>query len=195
MPKLKGAHERGFVPRSSQDIDSILTQELRNIRKQREGKKLVIRTVCILAALIILTVVMFRIAVIHGEAMSPTLHDGDIGLTWRLGSKYKQGDIVLFEIPLSKSLQVGRIIAVPGDKVSMDEDSGEVIINGEVCPEPYIYSQSKLADVEYPLVLGKDEYFILGDNREKSLDSRFSSVGAVSKKEIAGKLILIFRGL
>lgn len=195
MLSHKGAHESGIASRAGQDIDSILTQELRDLRKQREGKKFLIRICCVIVVVVILTVLVFRIAVIHGDAMSPALNDGDIGLTWRLGSHYKQGDIVFFEIPLSKSLQVGRVVAVPGDKVSMNTESGDVIINGEVYFEPYLYSQNKLADIEYPLILGKDEYFILGDNRDESLDSRFSAVGAVSKKEIAGKLILIFRGL
>lgn len=194
MPRYSGVREQGAAPRGGQDIDSLLTRELRSVRKRQENQKFLLRLCCALAAVTMFTALVFRIAVIRGDSMAPALAQGDVALTWRLNHRYQQGDIVLFKASAADGVQVGRVVAVPGDEVRIDALSGEVMINGETLVESYVYGITQAADKAYPLILGEKEYFILGDNRMQAFDSRFSAIGAVPKKEIIGKLVLILRG-
>ena len=129
---------------------------------------------------------------VAGESMKPTILNGDTVLVNRLVyviSSPKKNDVVAF-LPsgnLSAKYSVKRVIGVPGDKIQIK--NGYVYINDEAYDDVVLNADSikdaGLAKNE--MILGKDEYFLLGDNRNNSEDSRYATIGNVSKNEIFGK--------
>lgn len=141
-------------------------------------------------AVLLVLFVGFRISVV-GPSMSPTLENGEKILVNRLVYKIfspKQNDLIVF-LPNGNEKShyyIKRVIAMPGDKVQVKE--GMIYINGEPFEEkvevPAI-ENALLAEEE--LTVGEDEYFVLGDNRNNSEDSRYASIGNVKKEYIVGK--------
>lgn len=125
---------------------------------------------------------------IEGPTMSPTLNSHDYVLIKKWEKLYTRGDIIVFRYldkgkypAMNGSFLIKRIIGLPGEKVAIQ--NGSVFINDSVLEEPYIKIQTPGTTL---LVLGKDEYFVLGDNRSKSLDSRF--YGPIASTDIEGKV-------
>ena len=132
--------------------------------------------------------------IINGQSMSPLLNAEDVCLVDRL--KYDLGrpdrfDIVLFERADSEKLNVKRVIGLPGDNVQIV--NGLIYINGERLEDERIGSISLAGIADNVVELGKDEYFVLGDNADSSEDSRFANIGNVQRKSIKGKLWLKIR--
>lgn len=141
-------------------------------------------------AVLLVLFVGFRISVV-GPSMSPTLENGEKVLVNRLVYKVfspKQNDLIVF-LPNGNEKShyyIKRVIAVPGDKVQVKE--GMIYINGEPFEEKAEVSAVENALLaEEELTVGEDEYFVLGDNRNNSEDSRYASIGNVRKEYIVGK--------
>ena len=130
---------------------------------------------------------------VEGISMDPTLYDGDNlildKVTYRF-SDPKRFDIVVFPFKYKeKTNYIKRIIGLPGETVQIDE-YGCIYINGEILPESYgkeIISSDRIGLAYEPIVLGEDEYFVMGDNRNHSTDSRTEVVGNVKRSEIIGR--------
>lgn len=142
------------------------------------------------AAVMLVFFVGFRISVV-GASMSPTLESGDEILVNRFVYKIfnpRQNDLIVF-LPNGNEKShyyVKRVIACPGDKVQIK--NGVVYVNGEQFEEQVEVSgieNALLAEEE--LTVGENEYFVLGDNRNNSEDSRYASIGNVKKEYIVGK--------
>lgn len=125
---------------------------------------------------------------IPSESMTPTLAVGDqIVVTRYFGSAPERGHIIVFRSPASPDeLLVKRVVAVPGDL--LDSRLGRVRIGGYTLPEPYLQRQAASGAIESQLV-PPDSYFVLGDNRDDSLDSR--SWGFVPREMIVGRARMI----
>jgi signal peptidase I len=143
---------------------------------------------------IILTYVGQR-TVVSGESMYSTLEDGDNLIVDKLTYRFKdieRFDIVVFlhEDALNgDAYYIKRIIGLPGETIKIEGDN--IYINGELLEESYGYEPMDDAGIaEDEIVLGEDEYFVLGDNRNASKDSRDPDVGKVSKSLIEGRAIL-----
>ncbi|EOT24022.1 signal peptidase I [Eubacterium sp. 14-2] len=141
-------------------------------------------------AVLLVLFVGFRISVV-GPSMSPTLENGEKVLVNRLVYKVfspKQNDLIVF-LPNGNEKShyyIKRVIAVPGDKVQVKD--GMIYINGEPFEEKVEVSAVENALLaEEELTVGEDEYFVLGDNRNNSEDSRYASIGNVRKEYIVGK--------
>lgn len=156
-------------------------------------KVLLIAVICFVVILIIARFYLMRTKV-DGSSMYPTLQDGEHMLIDK--SAYRKHDperfdIVVFETPLSDTGHyVKRIIALPGETIRID-DNGVIYINEEVLEEDYGYEQ--ILDpgrARLGVTLGENEYFVMGDNRNHSEDSRFMLVGNISKDKILGKVIM-----
>jgi len=132
------------------------------------------------------------------QAMMPTLFPGDhliVDQTAYETAQPGRGDIVLFRFPDDQGpFLIYRVIGVPGDQVHITDQ--RVSVNGEVLPEPYIQHMDEriqagtVRDRLGPVRVQPDHYFVMGDNREWSLDSRF--LGAISREAIIGRAVLIY---
>jgi len=118
--------------------------------------------------------------------MTPTLKEGEIVVSLK-GGNYQTGDIIAFYY--GNKLLVKRYIAGPGSWVDIQED-GTVSVDGNVLVEPYIREKAYgSCDLTLPYQVPEGKYFLLGDHRETSVDSRHSSVGCISEDAIVGKIL------
>ncbi len=141
-------------------------------------------------AILLVLALLFQLALgvffVKGESMYPTLQDGELAFYVRLVRTYQRGDIVAVRLP-SGEKYVKRIVALPGDEV--DFQDGQLLVNGTPREEAYTTGESApLGDnLTYPCILEDDQYFVLGDNREASMDSRV--FGPVLKSELKGRMV------
>ncbi len=147
----------------------------------------------LLAAVVILVVVMtfcVRMVDVDGSSMNDTLQDKDRVIITGLNYEPRVGDIVVIShgVELDKTI-VKRIIAIGGQTVDIDRETGEVTVDGILLDEPYAVGDTMVSgDVEFPLTVADGTVFVLGDNRGISKDSRFSDVGLIDVNNIIGKV-------
>ena len=134
---------------------------------------------------------LFKIVLIDGPAMNPTLESGDRIIVSVQPFEPKPGDIILFEPAYEGAMwYIKRVIAVEGQTVDINFEINEVYVNGVMLDEPYILEPTRhRGDVEFPVTVPEDCVFVLGDNRNDSDDSRRQKVGMVHKDSIIGKMI------
>ena len=170
-----------------------LEEELRRVNFNGGYVRLLrstLRVLLIVAAVSVLVAALFLpVMQIYKGSMEPLLNEGDIAVSIKKGS-YSKGDIIGFYY--SNKVLVKRIIAVPGNIVDLDEN-GVFTIDGKVLDEPYISEPSygNYTDVEFPFIVPEGSYFVVGDNRAESMDSRTKDIGPVSEETIVGKLFLV----
>ena len=124
-----------------------------------------------------------------GSSMVPTLEDGNQLITDKITYRFREPErfeIVVFPHGPEKEYYIKRIIGMPGETVNIDRD-GTIYINGEVQEEDYGYGRIEPQERGSEVVLSEDEYFVLGDNREVSLDSRYFEVGNIPRSIIIGR--------
>ena len=148
------------------------------------------------AALVLVLVFsfVFRIIQVDGSSMVPTLTNGDKLIVWGAGYTPERGDVVIVDsyTTYGKPL-VKRVIAKGGDTISIDYETGTVTVNGEVLQEDYIAEPTYLGyDVEFPYTVPEGTVFVMGDNRNQSLDSRSSYIGCIDEQDILGKVLVCF---
>ena len=138
----------------------------------KNGKLNFVRGLVIVAVMALFT---FRFIIgtstVDGQSMNPTLKNGQRVFFLRIMPKYNIGDIISFRMP-SGDYYVKRVIAKEGDVVVVED--GGIKVNGEQITEPYANGETNPQEdtVVYPYTVGRDAYFVVGDNREHSIDSR-----------------------
>lgn len=141
-----------------------------------------------LAALTLVFAFVFRIAGVVGPSMFPTLHDGDWITISSFGEAPERGDIIISAQPNYPKPIVKRVIGVSGDKINIDFVNNTVAVNGKIIDEPYINAPTQLSyDVEFPVTVPEGCVFVMGDNRNESLDSRSTDIGFIDERYILGK--------
>lgn len=170
---------------------ALLEAELRRERKKGRLARIIrntINTLLVVAAISVLVATLLTpVLQIYGHSMTPTLTEGQFVVSVK-GSSFQQGDLVSFYI--GNKLLVKRVIAGPGDWVDIKAD-GTVLVNGVELIEPYIKEKAfGLCDLELPYQVPESRYFLLGDDRASSQDSRSSVIGCVAKDQIVGKIVL-----
>ncbi len=126
---------------------------------------------------------------VKGESMFPTFVDGELLLTEKVSYRFSQpqrGDVVVFEAPVGHNIDfIKRIIGLPGEQISVQD--GSIFINGKKLDEPYLNVESP-GDMQK--TLGKNEYFVMGDNRPSSSDSRV--FGPITEDKIQGRVFFVY---
>ena len=147
----------------------------------------IIEIIIIFLVVFILFNFIIGISFVKGKSMYPTLHNNEIAFYTRIIPHFERGDVLSVRMP-SGDYYVKRVIAVGGDTVDIRQ--GKLYVNGEEMEEPYINgaTEKKIGGVEFPYTVEDGKLFVMGDNREESMDSR--DFGAVIRKQIKGKVLL-----
>ena len=141
----------------------------------------------VVAAFAVLIAVLFLpILRIYGNSMKGTLDSGDIVISVK-STDFETSDVVAFYY--NNNILVKRVIAEAGDWVDMDEE-GNVYVNKKKLDEPYLANKSYgHTDITFPYQVPENRIFVMGDNRDESIDSRNNAIGTVADEQIVGKLI------
>ena len=137
-------------------------------------------------------VFLFRLVVVQGDSMNPTLADGEKLVVSAVYSKAERGDVVIVRRGKSSPL-VKRVIAVEGDRVAIDSRSFQVMLNGRPLKEEYAVGQTLPRDFGTGTRTIPEGYvMVLGDNRENSRDSRCREIGLIPEEAISGRVLFRF---
>ena len=143
--------------------------------------------VVVAAVAVLITTLFLPILQISGDSMAPTLeHDEIVVLTKT--KKLDRGDLIGFYY--QGKILLKRVIALPEDEVAIDGD-GNVYVNGALLEEPYVTDKGLGdCDLEFPYKVPGTSYFVMGDRRSNSVDSRNSVIGSVTREDIIGKVLI-----
>ena len=175
--------------RKNLNPEEILDNRIEKIQRSREWKRSIWELLLFAAVADVTFAYIIGFAWVKGASMAPALQENEILLFYRLDSQYHPGDVVVFQKD-GQVEYVKRIVAVEGDVVDLDEETGTLLINQEPAEESYIYAKTLPVSekVEFPLTVGEGQVFVLGDNREASMDSR--EFGCVDVSDITGRVLL-----
>ena len=170
---------------SSTEVELELRRERYKNRYKRTLKSTVSALVTAAAAAVLVATLWMPVLQIFGSSMTPTLQEGQIVVSVK-AKDLEKGDIVAFYY--GNKVLVKRYIAGAGSWVDILED-GTVTVDGVVLEEPYLTEKAfGICDLELPYQVPEESYFLMGDHRETSVDSRHSSVGCISAEQIVGKI-------
>lgn len=167
-----------------------LEAELAREQHRRRSRRVLGSTVCalvVVAALAVLVATLWMpVLQIYGSSMTPSLSDGEIVVSVK-DAHPETGDIIAFYY--NNKVLVKRVIGGPGDWVDIDE-TGAVSVNGQPLDEPYL-TDPAYGDVtiDLPYQVPEDRYFVMGDHRSVSVDSRNAAIGCVAEDQIVGKIV------
>lgn len=152
--------------------------------------------VCMLAGIMLVFLLLFRMVIVSGSSMYETLHDGDwlilISNVFYQDPEY--GDIIVASKDSFNGGEaiIKRVIATEGQIVDIDFNAGVVYVDGVALDEPYTYTPTNHPEgMAFPLVVKENCIFAMGDNRNDSMDSRHPNIGLIDRREILGKAIFL----
>lgn len=170
-------------------IEQIEKERARLRYKKRYSRTLksTIAVLLVVSALAVLVATLWMpVLRIYGSSMVPTLEDGQIVVTVKSNS-FKAGDIVAFYH--GNKLLIKRYVAGPADWFNIDQE-GNLFINNQLLNEPYIAQKAYgETNIELPYQVPDKKYFMIGDNRSVSIDSRNTAVGCIDEEQIVGKVV------
>ena len=151
---------------------------------------------CVVIATVLVFTLVLRIIRVDGPSMRETLQDGDVllAVSRHLAGELQAGDIVIVQKEYFEDGQpiIKRVIATEGQTVDIDFDAGVVYVDGEALEEPYTREPTWLDEgLEFPITVPEGCIFILGDNRNDSMDSRYPDLGPVDVRDVVGKAVLL----
>lgn len=157
-------------------------------------KEWIITILIFILAFVGIRAIIGQPVITNGESMSPTLVHGDMIFVEKLSYLFGEpdrGDIIVFPYPADPSKEyIKRVIGVPGDEIDIIDS--DVYVNGELLDDDFRMDNLPLGSTEFPLTVGEDEYFVMGDNRAVSHDSRHEEVGLIQEDDIVGRAAFVF---
>jgi signal peptidase I len=185
--KMANKEEKAVVIPSMDEIQ----HERKRIRRKTYYRQALRGTVAVLvvvaAVAVLITTLFLPILQISGDSMSPSLQHDEIVVLLKT-KNFKRGDLIGFYY--QGKILLKRVIALPEDEVAIDSE-GNVYVNGEILEEPYV-TEKCLGDcnLEFPYKVPGTEYFVMGDKRSNSVDSRNTAIGTISNDDIIGKVFI-----
>jgi len=163
--------------------------ERKRYRRQKAYRKALRGTVYVLtivaAVAVLIATLVLPVMQIEGKSMEPTLQNGDIVLLTK-STDFDRGELCGFT--WNNKLLIKRVIGFSGDLIEIDTD-GTVYVNSEAIDEPYVMDKTMgECDLEFPYQVPQEQYFVMGDLRETSIDSRSTLIGCIEKDQIVGKV-------
>ena len=163
--------------------------ERKRYRRKRAYNKALSGTIYVLtivaAVAVLISTLILPVLQIEGTSMEPTLYNGNIVLLMKT-TRFVRGDLCGFT--WNNKLLIKRVIGLPGDWIEIDAD-GTVYLNGDPLDEPYVTQKAfGECDLEFPFQVPQEQYFVIGDMRESSIDSRNTLIGCIPKDQIVGRV-------
>lgn len=177
----------------------VLEEETGRKKKEKKGMPFLFQLALLVVMVLVLRNVIGTVYV-KGSSMEPNFNHGDLlfinKLSTSIGSP-DYGDIVICEMEDDFAYEniIKRVIGLPGDEIEIvenedDEDIYDLYVNGELVEEPFLGEPMMTAgNIDYPFEVPENSYFVMGDNRNASTDSRKESVGAIPKENLMGKVV------
>lgn len=173
--------------------------EKKKEKKTKKGMSVLMQLVLLAVLVVVLRNVMGTVLV-KGSSMEPNFNHGDLVFINKLSpsvASLDYGDVVICEMEDDFAYEniIKRIVGLPGDEIEIvenedDEEIYDLYVNGELVEEPFLGEPMMTAgNIEYPYEVPEDSYFVMGDNRNASTDSRKKSVGAIPKENLMGKVV------
>ena len=188
MKKYIGKRVKQDLP----ELDSLqkeLKRELYKRRFRRLLRSTVNALIVVAAVAALIATLVLPVLQIAGTSMEPSLQDGDIVVLAKT-DRLDTGDLCAFYY--SNKILIKRVIGTPGDYLWI-EPEGTVFLNGTELDEPYIAEKALgECDVEFPYQVPENAFFMMGDQRETSIDSRSSVIGCIAEDQIIGKILCKF---
>ena len=169
-------------------------------KKEKKSMPIALQLVLLVGMVVVLRNVMGTVLV-KGSSMEPNFNHGDLVFINKLSTSVGSpdyGDVVICKLEEGSGYEniIKRVIGLPGDEIDIvenedDEDVYDLYVNGEYIEEDFL-GEPMMTDgnIEYPFEVPENSYFVMGDNRNESLDSRRESVGAIHKDDLMGKVVL-----
>lgn len=172
---------------SAKLVEAELKRERNKLRFRKIIKNTLYTLVIVAAVAVLITTLVMPVLQISGTSMEPTLNNEDIVVLLKT-DELNRGDLCGFSY--SNKILIKRTIGLPGDVIFIDAD-GAVYVNGVLLDEPYITEPGLgECDLEFPYTVPENSYFLMGDRRATSIDSRSSVIGCIPKEQIIGKLFV-----
>ncbi len=167
-----------------------LKKELKRVNNKKEYRRVLrnsLIVVVVVAALAVLVSSFFvTVLKVTGDSMTPTMDTGDIVIAQNSG-EFEPGDLLAFYY--NNKVLVKRVLGSPGDWINIDEN-GIVSVNGVEIEENYVSDRSlEPTDITFPYQVPENRFFVLGDHRNVSIDSRSTVVGCVTREQLIGKVV------
>ncbi len=167
-----------------------LTAEVRRIRYRRNFRKTIVSTfsslVVVAAVAVLISMLLLPVLRVTGASMTPTLQNEQLVICNKYAD-YESGDVVAFYY--NNKILLKRLIGTSGDWINIEAD-GTVYVNDEELSEPYISTKSLgECDIQMPYQVPENRFFVMGDHRAASIDSRTRTVGCIAEEHIIGKVV------
>ena len=187
---------------TAMENEELKQEDTKKDRRKKEKKSMPF--VLQLALLVVMVIVlrnMIGTVLVKGSSMEPNFNHGDLVFINKLSTSIGSpdyGDVVICELEDESTHEniIKRVIGLPGDEIDIEEneDDDEVYdlyVNGELIEEPFLGEPMMTkGNIDYPFEVPEDSYFVMGDNRNASSDSRRESIGPIHKDDLMGKVVL-----